>query len=69
MKMENEDCTKILLAGNYISNNSKNCLTRDENSIRNASFSVIFDKCTDNKNSRSAKQEKEATCESSGAVV
>ena len=32
-------------------------------------FSVIFDICTDDKNSRSAKQEKEALWESSGAVV
>ena len=33
------------------------------------SFSEIFDKRTDDKNSSSAKQEKEATWESSGAVV
>ena len=32
-------------------------------------FSVIFDICTDDKNSMSAKQEKEATWENSGAVV
>ena len=32
-------------------------------------FSVIFDICTDDKNSRSAKQGKEAPWESSGDVV
>ena len=57
--MMNQDCTKILLVENYISTNSWKIawhVTKIDEDMRN--FPETFDKCTEDKNSWCAKQEK-----------